>query len=144
MALQNHLDRLEGRASSTVKKEPRTDSVKIEQEAAQAITSTRPLEIREYCDENGNLLDAQVVDVSSELVSAGQALKADKTGGPPSMDSDGTGNVFRDKEGNEISREDIFKKLKDVLNIPDEGGGDDNALPEETNVRLPCGIFLSP
>jgi hypothetical protein len=124
-ALQIHLDSLvsTGSGQSAVPSPPSPSPVQSD--------PPRPYEIREFCDEEGRLLDAQVVDMSSELLSAGQAVRNDKTGGGD--------DVLRGKDGKVVSTEEVLQRLKEALNIPDVASGEE--LPEEVNVSttLCCG-----
>ena len=118
---------------------------------------TRAVEIREFCDDDGHILDSQVVDISAECQSAGQAVMADRAergansaqaGGETErsgLSNDGERKEVRDKDGNIVTLEQIYEKLKNALNLPDsssphgsggEGGDGQWGVTEEVNVSM--------
>lgn len=137
-ALQNHLESLICEQPPT-RNSQNTPTVAHLPRAVESVPS-RPYEIREFCDNEGRLLNAQVVDISSELLSASRAVGAEKQ-----PEGKGSGGVeqLRDKDGNAVSTEEVFQRLKEALNIPDSFS--EAELPDEINVSgLPqlCRVCL--
>jgi prefoldin subunit 5 len=74
-------------------------------------------EIREYCDQDGNVLDGQVVDLSAELTQLQTEQQQGKTKQQPSAGEGGASG------GGDSDSDNLFKDINDKLNVPSSSSG---------------------